>query len=133
MKKSLLFASFIVFALLLIVHLVGIKFYFYWDSRWYDNTAHFLGGLSVSLLSLWILFVSGIFGKHKPTKKQILFASILCGALIGIGWEIFEYIYGIAAPIGSYWADTSYDFISDLVGSSVAYLIASKKEYYEPR
>jgi len=131
MKKSLLFASFIVFIILLIVHLVGIKFYFYWDSRWYDNMAHFLGGFGTALLSLWILFTSGIFGKYKPTSKQIMLASIVCGIFIGVGWEIFEYLNDISAPIGSYWSDTSYDFISDIVGAFVAGLMASNKEYYE--
>ncbi len=131
MKKSLLNTSFLVLICILIIHLIGIKFYFYWDSRWFDNLAHFTGGLGVSLLSLWILFVSGVFGKHKPSKKQILFASIFCGLIIGIGWEVFEFINDIAGPIESYQLDTAWDLFMDLVGASVAYLIARDGEYYE--
>lgn len=131
MKKSLLFSSFFVLIMLFVLHLVGIKFYFYWDSRWFDNTAHFLGGLGVGLLSLWILFVSGIFGKHKPNKKQILFASIACGMIIGAGWEVFEFVNKIANPIGSYKIDTAWDLFADFVGALTAGFVGRNRKYYE--
>ena len=131
MKKSLLLKSFAVLILLFIVHLIGLKFYLYWDLRWFDSVADFLGGLSVGLFSIWVLFVSGIFGKHHPTKKQIFFSSIVCGMLVGTGWEIFEYVYHIANPIGSYQVDTTFDLLADFVGAVVAGWIGRTRTYYE--
>lgn len=131
MKKSLLYTAFGSLLLLGVLHMMGSYFYFYWTMRWFDDVAHFLGGLSVGFFSLWVLFVSGIFGKHQPTKRQIFFSSIICGMFVGIGWEIFEYVYHIANPIGSYQVDTTFDLLADFVGAAVAGWIGSARTYYE--
>ena len=131
MKKSLLFISFFVLILLGVMHYVGEKLYLYWDMRWFDSLAHFLGGLSMGFICLWVWYVSGLFGKGTPNKKQAFLVSLIGGMLIGIGWEFFEFANGIAHPIGSYALDTFNDVLADFVGSATAGIIGAQKAFYE--
>lgn len=131
MKRSLLFISFGILVLLGVMHYLGQTFYFYWDMRWYDSLAHFLGGLSMGFICLWLWYASGLFGKSTPNKKQAFIVSLIGGMLIGIGWEFFEFANGIAHPIGSYALDTFNDLLADFAGSAVAGMIGAKHTFYE--
>jgi hypothetical protein len=131
MKKSLLFVIFAILAFLGGLHYLGQTFYFYWDLRWYDNLAHFLGGLSMGFLCLWLWYRSGFFGMSVPNKKEAFLTAILGGMLIGLGWEFFEFAYGIANPIGSYALDTFNDLASDFIGASLAGIVGARQAFYE--
>lgn len=114
-----------------VLHFLGQTFYFYWDLRWYDNLAHFLGGLSMGFMCLWIWYASGLFGKSAPNKKQAFLVALIAGMVIGLGWEFFEFANGVANPIGSYALDTFNDLISDFVGTVVAGIIGARTYFYE--
>jgi len=131
MKRSLLYISFALLIVLGVLHILGQTFYFYWDLRWYDNLAHFLGGLSMGFMCLWIWYASGLFGKNTPNKKQAFLVALIGGMVIGLGWEFFEFANGIANPIGSYALDTFNDLLSDFVGVVAAGIVGARTYFYE--
>lgn len=91
---------------------------------------HFLGGLSVGLFSLWVWFVSGLFGKEVPTKKTAFVTALSCALLVGGWWEFFEYAHGIANPIGNYALDTFNDVCADIVGGVLAGIWGARGKFY---
>ena len=85
---------------------------------------HILGGFIGTLLVLW--FISPTTG-FRPALIAI--TTLLA---VGIVWEIFEYVYDIAA-ISNYWQDTIGDLISDVIGTILACLYAMSgqiREYF---
>jgi hypothetical protein len=132
MNRLLLIITFILIILIGALHQAGSVFYFYWSLAWFDNMMHFLGGLSMGLLFLWIRYVSGLFVKRTPSKKEVMINVIIFVAIVSIGWEIFEYVFDIANPTGGkYLLDTSHDLISDFVGAITAGLLGRIKKFYE--
>jgi hypothetical protein len=133
-NHRLLYISFGWLALLGVVHILAGFFYFYWTLWWFDNAMHFLGGLSMAFFTLWIVHALGFF-KGVPRTSRVLFTVLASVVLIGIGWEVFEYVFGIANPsIGqTYASDTSFDLFFDLLGALVAGLFAKKPKFYLPQ
>lgn len=115
-KSSLLYTAFGFMIALGTLHFIADAFYFYWTFWWYDIMMHFLAGFTGGLLILWFIRPFGIL-------KSIYFA--LLGILvIGITWEIFEYVYHIAQTT-DYWQDTILDLIADVAGAVLACLYVS--------
>lgn len=98
--------------------------------RWFDSLMHFLGGLSAGLFSLWVWYVSGLLGREVPTRKQVFITTLIWVMIVGVGWEFFEYVNGIANPIGNYALDTFNDLVADFVGAVVAGLWAGSHKFY---
>ena len=93
---------------------------------------HALGALMISLLFLWLWFVSGLFGKSTPSKREAMVNAIVVVILVGLGWELFEYAYDIATPIGGNYAlDTFRDLLADFIGAVVGGFIGRLKVWYE--
>jgi VanZ family protein len=131
MKNRLLFLAFGSIVLVGSLHFIASAFYYYWTVSWFDNLMHFLGGFSMGLLSLWIIYGSGIIKKIVPEKKQAIITSLICVMVIGVGWEIFEYANGLTQSTESYPLDIMHDLISDFIGAFIAGGLASKKSLYE--
>jgi VanZ family protein len=131
MKNRLLFLAFGSIILVGGLHFIATAFYYYWVISWFDNLMHFLGGFSMGLLSLWILYSSGLFKKIIPGKRQAIITSIICVMAIGIGWEIFEYLNGLTQSTESYPLDTFHDLLSDFIGAFIAGGLASQRKFYE--
>ena len=114
------------------VDFVSRVFYLYWSTRWLDNVSHFLGGITIGLLTIW--FVS-LFKKTKFSQLEVVLWSVGGVMFVGVGWEIFENFLNIAGPsIGeTYTVDTTLDLLSDLIGSMVAsfYVIKNILPKYE--
>jgi hypothetical protein len=130
MKHRLLVTAFISVALMAIIHVIASKFILYWTVGWFDNVVHFMGGFSTGLFALWIYYLSGIFHPNVPTKKQIIIKSFLFVLVIGVGWEIFEYMNGLTQSTEGYPLDTFHDLVSDLAGALIAGDVASYKKFY---
>ncbi len=92
---------------------------------------HFLGGLSIGFFLMWIFYVSGIFSKKLPGLRQALLTSFVSVVLIGIGWEIFEYVFNISTAQQNYVLDTSIDLIADAFGAVFAVLLGRYPKFYE--
>jgi hypothetical protein len=131
MKNKLLRISFGLVVLTGFLHLLGTFYDFYWDSFWFDALMHFLGGLAMGMIFLWLWYSSGLFEKSLPTKREAMIATVAFAMLVGIGWEVFEYVYGIANPVGgNYPVDTFHDLLFDFVGGTVAGLVGQIKSLY---
>jgi hypothetical protein len=126
-KNSLLYRAFAVLIVLAALFSVAGSF---WDIRWFDSLLHFLGGLSAGLFSLWVWYVSGLLGRDIPTRKQVFITALIWTIIVAVGWEFFEYVNGIAHPIGNYALDTFTDICADFIGAVVAGLWAGSRNFY---
>lgn len=130
MKYRLLYLIlFLVVVVASLNYIAGI-FYYYWTIGWFDSFVHFLAGISIGLISIWIYFQSGLFKQSIPEKREAVLISIICVLVIGIGWEIFEYANGLTQSTESYSLDTVHDLISDTLGALVAGGLAIQKKLY---
>ncbi len=105
------------------LNLVASKFYWYSLLWWFDMPMHFLGGVWLGLASVWFYF----FGrKHKPMPEinvsRIVKISIISSFVIGLGWELYEYIVQIIVPIANIASplDSVSDLFFDIAGGAVA-------------
>jgi hypothetical protein len=131
MKNKLLMLSLIAVVLVASVNFVANFLYLYWSYWWFDNISHFLGGLAMGFF--WFLLFKRFY-KVDPTARfsNILLTVLTMVAVIGIGWEIFEYAIGGANPsVGeTYWQDTSYDLVADVFGAFVATVTIYKNKLH---
>ena len=110
------------------MHLAGLYLYLYWV-WWYDIVMHFLGGAWVALASAWLLFYSGFFQRRPVTSKNIFLVTFSSVLVIGVGWEVFEYIFDIAVVGENYVSDTTMDFIMDFIGAGVVAVIVKYRSF----
>lgn len=127
MNRRLLLISFLLAVVLLFLFQIAEAF---WNVRWFDNLMHFLGGLTIGMFGLWVWYLSGIFGRATPSKREAFVTALIFSMLAGIGWEFFELAHGIANPIGSYALDTFNDMTADLVGAVVAGVWGARRHFY---
>lgn len=127
-RRRLLIISFLIALIFIFLYQVSDAF---WGMRWFDSLMHFTGGLLVGMFMLWVWFVSGVFGRSTPSKKEAMIAAVSFAMLAGIWWEFFEFAYGIARPIGSYPLDTFHDVLADFVGGIVAGFWGARRHFYE--
>ena len=90
---------------------------------------HFLGGLFIGLLILWIYFL--LEHQTKLSNNILIFFIIPIGVLIiGLLWEIFEALIGVYNVFGAQtFSDTISDLVFDLIGGlvGVIYFIRNKQ------
>jgi hypothetical protein len=87
-KKISIRLVFLIF-FILIITLGAMKFYWYQAIWWFDMPMHFLGGVVIVFL-LAYFFRSYLSMKEVP---QIINFLLLGVVIIGVGWEVFEYIF----------------------------------------
>ncbi len=127
----LLWLSFVLIVLLGVLHVMASLFYFYWDIWWFDSVMHFLGGLSLGFFFLWVWLSSGVFEIRVPSKREAFLTSLIFVMVVGIGWEVFEYVHGLTQSTEAYPLDTFHDLVSDFIGATVAGLVGRKRSLYE--
>jgi hypothetical protein len=130
MNKKLLYIIFILVAILAVINYIAGAFYFYWTISWFDNVVHFLGGVCVGLISIWIFYVMGLLTKGRPSLKRAILTSLAFVLAVGVAWEIFEYLIGATQSTESYPLDVFHDLLSDMVGAIVAGYIGIKEKFY---
>ena len=115
MKKNLLlYIGFGLVSLVWVLNLLAITFSFYWTLGWYDYMMHFLGGLAIGILVIWLLSLRASL----PKSFLIVFIGVMA---VGVGWEIFEYLNGLTFSTEGYALDTFHDLLMDAVGAVAAY------------
>jgi hypothetical protein len=118
-KKPLVLIVFLMFFVFFIDKLAD-KFYWY-NSIWYlDMIMHFLGGLWVGLFFIYIYYYRA--------SKNLVFKIIFSVLLVGISWEIFEFItFNMIGRTPFDYLDTLADIFFDLSGGLLAILYLFKK------
>ena len=96
----------------------------YMDFWWYDVLLHFIGGLWVASTFFWLYYEGGFAKKPKYTLANFFLFTLGATIVVGIAWEIFEYIFGLTyiLPGESYSIDTICDMGMDIIGSLCVYL-----------
>lgn len=85
--------------------------YLYWRYEWFDIIMHFLGGLAIAAILVALLT------KFRPASFVLLLAVVF------LGWEVFEYVFGIPRET-NYLFDTSLDLLMDSLGALLVYIVA---------
>src|SRR3989344_6987032 len=115
----LLLAQFFAILVLAVVMWVAVWFSLYWRVWWLDIPMHLFGGVWAALCAAWF------FARRKEALSLVW--CLVFALTIGVVWEIFEYVEGIAAPqYLSYSIDTAKDILMDLLGAVLGWIIARK-------
>ncbi len=129
-KKKLLFASLISIFLIALLHILSLKFSWYYFLKWFDVPIHILGGFWVTVTSFWT-FIKYNRVETIPNKKNSILIMLISVLIIGILWEIFELVSGnTSLNVRNYWQDTFTDVASGFVGGIVANIYFSRIKNY---
>lgn len=90
-----------------VVQHLALENYWYWLYWWLDIAMHTAGGLVIGLIAT--LFV---------TRWSHLILAVL---VIGVLWEVFEYVIGISLVEPNFALDTSLDLLFDVIGGLIAW------------
>lgn len=111
MRTRWLLIALVLSAILALSHYVASEEYLYWRFVWLDVPVHFLGGLTLGVV------VVALLNARKPVSYIALMAVVI------LGWEVFEYIFGLPRE-SNYMFDTALDVLMGTLGASVAYVLA---------
>jgi hypothetical protein len=127
--KKIFISSFLVLISVAVFNYIGIKYNLYWIYNWYDIPMHILGGLWVSLFSIYLYtyFDKDIFASDY--HKKVLKIVILSLTFMTISWEIFELLGKLTFLSDGkwYWFDTIKDIIDGFIGGMIGYYFYSKQ------
>lgn len=142
-KRPLLKEIFILSIIIAFLHKVALTFYFYWTISWFDIVMHFLGGLLMGLIALFIfitlkfIYISNNISDNNSSSDSnnnfnhnneaylfrnklnafiITFGFVL---IIGLAWELWELFSGLTNALEDK-VDTIIDLIIDMIGAGVA-------------
>jgi len=104
---------------------IANHFFLYWRFWWFDMLMHFLGGLWIAWLGYYLFSLSNYLPKifKRYSIFIITFFSVL---IIGVLWEIFEYITKVSLRQDNYILDTYLDLLMDTLGWGLAYVLLLK-------
>ncbi len=116
-KKKLFQRLLYLIFFILVANFLANKFYWY-SSIWYlDMIMHFLGGFWVALAFIYFFSPKISSFSILPLLKVIFFVF-----LIGLGWELFEFlVYRMVPQYVFDISDTSSDLFFDLTGGFFAF------------
>ncbi len=120
LQKPLFIFGFFFLVLIAVLHVVAVDWYLYWTLPWFDILMHFLGGAWIGFVCIWLCFYSRYFSM--PARTDIVYVvsvSVLGALVVGVLWEVFEYVTGITFLVSNYVPDTVLDLIMDVVGGVV--------------
>lgn len=121
---QVLLALFLTTGLVLAVtQVVAVEFYLYWIYPWFDIPMHILGGVFVAFGYAMLPF----FRIRVPSRFTKLGTYLLVVLVVGIAWEVFEYVNGISVlEEKDFFLDTAMDLVFDLLGGAVGYYLVTR-------
>jgi magnesium-transporting ATPase (P-type) len=126
LQERILKTLFVLIWVLALTHMSAEYYYLYWRLGWFDILTHFLGGLWLGIASIWLLYFSGYVRKPQIPGNGAFLTSLFAGLLIGIVWELYEYVVwqwsGLGIPI-NYIPDTTLDLLMDFIGSGAGFFV----------
>lgn len=116
MKSYLLRSVVISIILVFVLNALGMYSFWYSSISWYDMLVHFLGGVFIGFLLLYLFPQL----RTLPTKRTIHLI-ILGVVIIGVGWELFEYaVWMLTHDTPNAFSDAISDVICDTFGGALA-------------
>ena len=128
--------------LLLFVVIIGVanafatQFFLYWRLPWLDMLMHFLGGIWIGLVVLWVYYLSGKF-KNIPENRRCVSYVYGLAAIVtmvtSVFWELFEFSLDVKVAFNEFngFYDTASDIIIAVFGALVAARYFVCKSYYK--
>ncbi len=99
----------------------------YWKYWYFDMPMHFLGGVFLGFLALYI-FLFGVKQKNFLDKKKWLIMILIFVFVVGLGWELYEFFVDqtFSTRLPNY-LDTASDLCFDMAGGCISMLFLIKK------
>lgn len=91
-----------------VMHGIAMYFFLYWRMEWIDMPMHFLGGLLLGVLTLWLFYFSDKVTMPENSRWFILFIILGGVALGGTLWEFSEF------GIDYFWFKNNFDLRNQL-------------------
>lgn len=95
-----------------LLNALAIRYSLYWTFSWFDVVVHVLASIMVFIVS-FALF------SHRFETKKALYLALGSTLVVGVLWEIFEYISGATRFEPGLIEDTLYDLASDIFGGAI--------------
>ena len=76
LKKSLLLEILVLAVVMALLHQAALTFFLYWTTDWFDILMHFLGGLEMGLIALFIFVTSGFVPVLKEHKVTVILLTL---------------------------------------------------------
>jgi len=121
-----------------LLHSFALYYSLYWRIWWFDNVLHFLGGAWLAFVAAWFVFYSKKAKDIRLPFPVFLLVAVSFAALVGVGWEIFEFCVDFLTGKGAVAGfnqiglqDTMGDLFFDLLGgllAGLAFIKGFKKE-----
>ena len=116
-KNPFFIFLFLLLVVIAVLEFIGLQRFWLFIFWWFDLLLHFLGGVWVSGMALWLFFLSGYVHGVARNSTNILLVAVISFLVIGIAWEIFEFLVGaIFAEEVEYFFDTATDMLIGLFG-----------------
>ncbi len=112
MRLPWLLTALVASAVLAGLHFNALAHFWYWKYRWLDTPMHLLGGAVLAIFAVALL----------RSFRPFTFLALM--ALAAVGWEVFEYVFGISTGQPNYLLDTVHDILNDAIGASFVYVVA---------
>lgn len=122
--------------LIFIANTLANRFFWYDSLWWFDMPMHFLGGFIVATLTLLVFIKwNSIKGDSHIRIRSIILISFFSALVIGIGWEIFEFIVDLFYPLAhmAHVLDSFSDLFFDASGGMCAALYVMYLSRLYPR
>jgi len=116
--RKLSWSSAVFLVLIGSLHILAVFFLLYFKYWWFDLPMHLLGGIFAGLFGMTLLALRDY---SKPSPGRLLAAALFGVLLLGILWEIYEYVSGFTFAHLNYAFDTLKDLIIDCIGGLTAY------------
>ena len=112
----------VVLVIIFVLHLISLRNDYYWLIWWYDIMMHFLGGVWVVLVLIWL-------NQLKAAAVVLTFKRVLTTiVVVGLAWEIYELLFDQTfIDAKGYGLDTVLDLITNTVGATAAYFLYQTK------
>jgi hypothetical protein len=118
------------FALLTaVLHYFALVNFLYWNVDWFDILMHFLGGVTMAYLALFVFFTSRyipVFSNLRKNLWVVFFVVMLFTAVIGLGWELLEIFSGLSNVLTDRF-DTILDLVMDMLGAVAVFLLEVRR------
>jgi ABC-type Na+ efflux pump permease subunit len=99
---------------------IALKFNLFWIFSWFDIPLHFLGGVFVSFLTSYIIFLK----LENVSYLKFLIINTVTVLVFGFFWEVFELKIGSTSFDDLiYFSDTGMDFVADILGSIITSIL----------
>jgi hypothetical protein len=126
--------TFVVLAVILLLHYVAVTLFLYSYVWWYDIPQHLLGGFASGLFLLWFFSSENRTGGGRMTSLRVMAIALVGAITVGLVWELFEYCAGITQnTIGSYPLDTVKDLAMDITGGYFAHVYYVARVFFNKK